>query len=124
MSYVLLMIEDPAQRGQRSDAEGREVYGQMVAWRDSLRARGLLQESQSLQGHAGAARVTVREGRAQVLDGPFAEAKEMVGGLFVVDVATRDEAVALARECPAAAYLTVEVRGLGPCFMDGAPAAG
>ena len=119
MSFVLLMIEDPAQRGTRTEAEGRHVYEEMVAWSGTLAARGLLQDSQSLQGHAGATRVKVRDGRAQVMDGPFAEAKEMVGGLFVVDVATREEAVALARECPAARYLTVEVRGLGPCFMDG-----
>jgi hypothetical protein len=51
-----------------------------------------------------------------VLDGPFAEAKEMVGGFFLVDVPTREEAVALARECPAAEWAEIEVRALGPCY--------
>ena len=45
-----------------------------------------------------------------------AEAKEMVGGFFLLDCATLDEAVASAAECPAAAWCTVEVRQLGPCF--------
>jgi hypothetical protein len=58
----------------------------------------------------------VSNGRAQVLDGPFAEAKEMVGGFFLLDCATRDEAVAIARECPAAEWATVEVRATGPCY--------
>jgi hypothetical protein len=51
-----------------------------------------------------------------VLDGPFAEAKEMVGGFFLLDVATRDEAVAIAGQCPAAEWATVEVRSIGPCY--------
>ena len=55
-------------------------------------------------------------GRAQVLDGPFAEAKEMVGGFFLVDCDTREEAVAIARECPAIEWATVEVRTVGPCY--------
>ena len=51
-----------------------------------------------------------------IIDGPFAEAKEMVGGFFLVDVPTREEAVAIARECPAAEWATVEVRETGPCY--------
>jgi hypothetical protein len=73
---------------------------------------------QSLTSQADAARVEVRSGRTQVLDGPFAETKEMIGGFFLVDCATRDEAVALAARCPAAQWATVEVRSLGPCFLQ------
>jgi hypothetical protein len=51
-----------------------------------------------------------------VIDGPFAEAKEMVGGFFLVDCETREEAVAIAAQCPAAQWCTVEVRALGPCY--------
>ena len=58
----------------------------------------------------------MRDGTARVLDGPFAEAKEMVGGFFLVDVATLEEALALAAECPAAEWCTVEVREVGPCW--------
>jgi hypothetical protein len=53
-----------------------------------------------------------------VLDGPFAEVKEMIGGFFLIDCQTREEAVAIAKQCPAAEWCTVEVRGLSPCYED------
>ena len=55
-------------------------------------------------------------GQARLVDGPFAETKEMVGGFYLLDCATRDEAVAIARECPAAEWATVEVREVAPCY--------
>ena len=57
-------------------------------------------------------------GKPQVLDGPFAEAKEMIGGYFILTCDTFDEAVAIARECPAAQWATVEVRAFAPCYDD------
>ena len=53
---------------------------------------------------------------SRLLDGPFAEAKEMIGGFFLLNVATKDEALSWAARCPAAAGATVEVRETGPCF--------
>ena len=76
----------------------------------------LLRGVESLASDARGVRVQVREGRQRLVDGPFAEAKEMVGGFFLLDVATRDEAVAIAAACPAAEWATVEVRELGPCW--------
>jgi len=52
-----------------------------------------------------------------VLDGPFAEAKEMIGGFFLLNCDTREEAVAIAAACPAAAWATVEVREVAPCYL-------
>ncbi len=110
MSYMLLIMEPPGQRLTRTEAEGRDCYERMLRWGEELKKRGLLRASESLKSNTDAARVEVRGGRPKVMDGPFAEAKEMVGGFFVVDCATREEAVALAAECPAAAWATVEVR--------------
>ena len=62
-------------------------------------------------------RVRQREGRTELRDGPFTEAKEMVGGFFLVDCASREEAVALASECPAARWAAVEVREVAPCHV-------
>lgn len=120
MPYMLLMIEPPGQRLSRSEAEGHAVYERMLRFADDLRARGQLLAVESLSAHANAARVQVRDGRAQVLDGPFAEAKEMVGGFFLIDCQTRAEAIAIAEKCPAAEWCTVEVRGVGPCYEDAA----
>jgi len=118
MAYMLLMMEAPDQRATRTEAEGRAVYERMLRFADDLKQRGLLLGVESLRSTADAARVQVRGGRAQVIDGPFSEAKEMVGGFFLIDCKTRDEALAIARECPAAEWSTVEVRSLAPCYEE------
>ena len=116
MAYILLIMEPLAQRHTRTRAEGEAVYGQMLEFAAGLKSRGLLTASQALKSDVAGARVATHAGRVTVVDGPFAEAKEMVGGFFVLTCETRDEAVAIARTCPATEWATVEVRELGPCF--------
>ena len=116
MAYMLLIHEPVGQRQQRSEAEGHAVYERMLRFADSLKSRGVLRGVESLTSLDSAARLQVRGGKPRVIDGPFAEAKEMVGGFFLVDVATREEALAIARQCPAAEWATVEVRETGPCY--------
>ena len=116
MSYMLLILEPRGQRAERGLEAGQQVYAQMLAFAGALKQRGVLQAVESLATDAGAARVQVRNGRRSLVDGPFAEAKEMIGGFFLLDVKTRDEAVAIAAECPAAAWSTIEVREVGPCW--------
>lgn len=116
MSYMLLIVERPGERAERSEAEGRELYDRMMQFADALKQRGRLQIAQSLRSEAHATRLTVRDGKRQLVDGPFSEAKEMVGGFFLLNVDSKEEALAIAAECPAAQWCTVEVRELGPCF--------
>ncbi len=116
MPYLLLVVEPPQQRAERGEAAGREVYQRMLDWAADLKRRGLLIKSSALTHSADGARVQVRDGRTRVIDGPFTECKEMIGGFFLIDPASHDEAVALAAECPAAEWCTVEVRATGPCY--------
>lgn len=118
MSFMLLIHEPVGQRATRSEAEGRAVYDRMLEFGAALHAEGILRGGESLASLESAARVRVEGGKARVLDGPFAEAKEMIGGFFMVDVASREEAVALAARCPAAEWATVEVRALAPCYQS------
>lgn len=118
MSYMLLIIEPPQQRRERTEAEGREAYASMQRFGESLRADGKLLAVESLASQSGAVRVQVRQGKPQLLDGPFAEAKEMVGGFFLIDCDSLDEAIAIARRCPAAEWATVEVRAVAPCYDE------
>lgn len=118
MAYMLLMVEPVGQRQQRTPEEGQEAYASMVRWGESLKQRGLLIASESLKSQHSASRVQLRGGRVHVTDGPFPETKEMVGGFFLIDCATHAEALAIAQECPAAAWLTVEVRGIAPCAEE------
>jgi hypothetical protein len=117
MAYALLIVEPAGQRGTRTESEGRELYDSMVRFGTDLTARGLLTMSQSLKTDVGAARVQVRGREPVVVDGPFAETKEVIGGFFLLTCATREQAIAVAGECPAARWATVEVRELGPCFQ-------
>ena len=117
-NYMLLIIEPPAQRATRTEAQGREVYARMQGFGEGLRQQGKLLAVESLASQATAVRVSLVDGHGRVLDGPFSEAKEMVGGFFLIDCASQNEAVAIAQQCPAAEWATVEVRSLAPCFDD------
>jgi hypothetical protein len=117
MSHLLLIVEPVGQRAERGLEGGQAAYQAMLDWAGDLQRRGLLMGVNSLADTDRGARVQVRGGRATVVDGPFAEAKEMVGGYFLIDVATREEALAIAATCPAAQWATIEVRETGPCFL-------
>ncbi|HDR8973436.1 TPA: dehydrogenase [Burkholderia vietnamiensis] len=117
MSYMLLIVEPTDQRAERTLEEGQALYARMVEFAGMLQARGVLRGVESLERSERATRVQVRDGDTRLIDGPFAEAKEMIGGFFLVDVDTRDEAIEIARQCPAAQWCTVEVRAVGPCFL-------
>ena len=120
MTYMLLIIEPTGQRQERSRPEAHAAYDAMVTFGQGLQSRGLLLASESLKSHQDAARVQVREGKPLIVDGPFAEAKEMVGGFFLLNCQTREEALTIAQQCPAAQWCTVEVRALAPCHEEAA----
>jgi hypothetical protein len=118
MTYMLLMIEPPAQRRTRTRAQGEAVFARMQQFAEELKSQGVLRGVESLAAHSTAARVQVRDGKPRVIDGPFAEAKEMIGGFYLLDVPTREEAIGIAQRCPAAEWCTVEVRSLAPCYDE------
>ncbi|AOK31371.1 MULTISPECIES: YciI family protein [Burkholderia] len=117
MSYLLLIVEPRGQRAARTHEEGEALYARMRHWADALSSRGVLRLAESLASDDDSPRVQTRNGEVHVVDGPFAEAKEMIGGFFLLDVQTQGEALAIAKECPAAEWCTVEVREIGPCFL-------
>ncbi|MDE2249567.1 MAG: dehydrogenase [Xanthomonadaceae bacterium] len=116
MAYLLLVIEPRGQREARTAEQGRDAYARMLAFGAGLEERGLLTASQSLRSDVHAVRLQKQEGRCTIKDGPFAEAKEMIGGFFLLDCVSMEQAIAIAAECPAAEWATIEVRQLGPCF--------
>jgi hypothetical protein len=124
MPYMLMVIEEPATRRSRPAEEGRAAYERMLRFTDDLRGRGLLRAGDALRPDSEGARIEMRGGRPIVRDGPFAECKEIVGGFFLLDCSTRDQAIAIAKECPAAEWSTIEVREVGRCWEEEeAPAA-
>jgi hypothetical protein len=118
MSYLLLIMEQTDRRKQRAPGQGVAEREAMLKFQQSLKDRGIHLGSESLRSLSDSVRVGARNGKAKSMDGPFAEAKEIIGGFFHLDVATREEALAIARECPASEYAVVEVREVGPCNLD------
>lgn len=114
MPHLLLIVEPLGQREARGLEGGRDAYEAMLGFTDELRAAGVLMASSALSSRQS--RLEMRNGSPRVLDGPFAEAKELVGGFFLLNVEDREQALAWARRCPAAAFAQVEVRETGPCF--------
>jgi hypothetical protein len=114
MSYMLLILEPNGQRRERGLIDGRAVYQRMLDYSARLRERGVLLAVESLGTRA--ARLSNQGGRRSVVDGPFTEAKELVGGFFLLQCASYEEALGYAAECPAAEWATVEVRETGPCY--------
>src|ERR1700730_13714367 len=99
MSYMLLIVEPQGQRRGVSRGGGRASYGRMLEYTAGRKARGVLLGSNSLR--AESVRLNMAGGRS-VTDGPFTESKEMIGGFFLLDCATREQALSFAAECPAA----------------------
>ena len=116
MAYMLLVVEPEGQRSTRTEEEGRAVYARMMRFSEELKQRGLLTVSQSLKTPTSGSRLKMQGDSAVITDGPYAETKEVIGGFFLLTCETREEALEIARECPAARWATIEVRELGPCF--------
>src|SRR5215471_13542208 len=112
MSYLLVIMENAERRRQRAPGQGDAECDAMRKFQEGLKTRGIHLGSESLRSLSDGTRV------GKPVDGPFAEAKEIIGGFFHLDVATREEALAIARECPASEFATVVVREVGPCNLE------
>ena len=125
MSYMLLMIEEPGERLSPPEAERRDRYERMVRIRRRPPAPVAKLRTADALALPDRRRFAIRK-RGQnhaVVDGPFAEAKEIVGGFFYLDVETREEAVAIAERVPGGGM--VHRRGPpGRPLLRGHPVAG
>lgn len=110
MRFMLFML--PA--GYESAAPGIDLdpdrVQEMMRYNDELQKAGVLVALDGLHPPASGARISFRGGVPFVTDGPFAEAKEVVGGYWIIDVASRDEAIEWAKRCPGADNEVIEVR--------------
>jgi hypothetical protein len=107
MRYLLLISADE-QTAQKAMDEGD--FGGFDAWYDDLVRRGVLETHVGLHPSHTATTARVRDGEVLLTDGPFAEGREQVGGLVVVNCKDLDEAVEIAAGHPAAHIGQVEIR--------------
>lgn len=119
MRYALLLhnVEPaPGDLPAEGIAEMERLFGE---YGDALAKAGVLVAGEVLQFSAATTTVSRRTGTTQVQDGPFAETKEALAGVFVVDVPDVDAAIAWAERCPGATYGSVEVRPVATSLVDG-----
>ena len=121
MQYALLIYDAEGQWGQLSDADRQAMMQEYGAYTQELRDSGSFVDGAPLQPTQAATTVRVRDGEQLVTDGPFAETKEQLGGYYIVDVESADEALEWAAKIPSARFGSVEVR---PIMAIGAEMAG
>ena len=97
-------------------AEGKAAFH---AYAEALHEAGVLRSAEVLQTVSNATSISVRQGKLQVQDGPFADTKEAFAGIFMLDVPDLDAALAWAEKCPAAQWGTIEIRPSAVRFDQG-----
>jgi hypothetical protein len=110
MRFMMLMIPkgyESATPGTLPDAEG---VARMMKYNESLQKAGVLLALDGLHPPSMGARVSFEAGKPKVRDGPFAEAKEVLGGYWMIQVKSKEEAVAWASRCPAGPNEMIEIR--------------
>jgi hypothetical protein len=110
MRFILLMI--PA--GYESAPPGIDLdpaaVDRMMSYNDELQKAGVLRALEGLHPPSSGARVSFKGGKPMVTDGPFPEAKEVVGGYWVIEVGSRQEAIEWAKRCPGGDNEVIEIR--------------
>ena len=110
MQYLLLLYSQEAGWAKMSKAEQEQGVAAYVAYTEALKKAGVLAGSNRLQPIAAATTVSIVNGKTEVLDGPYADSKEQLGGYYLIDVPDLDAAISWAARCPGASHGTVELR--------------
>ncbi len=100
MRFMMLMIPNGYEKAEPGAMPSAEVVATMMKYNESLQKAGVLLALDGLHPPSMGARVTFAEGKAKVTDGPFAETKEVVGGYWMIQVKSREEAIEWAKRCP------------------------
>jgi hypothetical protein len=112
MEFMLILAEDPDLVA--SDDQRAEAVQQVGEYAMGLLGDGVLKGGAPLHPVSEAKKVRTRDGRQRILDGPFAESKEVIAGYFIIEAPDLDAAVAIAARCPNAGFGSVEVREIVP----------
>ncbi|MBN8941168.1 MAG: YciI family protein [Rhizobiales bacterium] len=110
MRFMMLMIPKGYETAAPGTMPDAKAVAAMMRYNQELKDAGVLVTLDGLHPPSMGVRVTFPDGKAQVTDGPFAEAKEVLGGYWMIDVTSKAEAVAWALRCPGDDNATVEVR--------------
>jgi hypothetical protein len=108
--YMLLIYDDESVWNELPEKERNSVMGEYFSYTQALRDAGKYVAGDALQPTRTAKTVAVRDGAPVTTDGPFAETKEQLGGYYLIDVDSEDEALEWAAKIPSARFGRIEVR--------------
>ncbi|WP_017609185.1 YciI family protein [Nocardiopsis xinjiangensis] len=100
MRYLMTIMSDPQEEAAGEYEAPPEVYEKMADFNEKMVTAGVLVTGEGLAPTSEGVEVLFHDGHADVTDGPFTEAKEFIAGYWILDVASREEAVEWARRCP------------------------
>jgi len=112
MKYMLMIYRDEAAFKAAPKTAAEQTTAAYFAYGEALKQAGVLVAADRLDWSSAASTVRVANGKTQVLDGPYAETKEQLGGFFMIDVPDLDAALTWAARCPGASHGVMEVRPL------------
>jgi hypothetical protein len=112
MEYMLMLYVDEAGWPRLTKEEQERGMAAYRAYGEALEKAGVFKAGSQLGPSAGAKTIRTTVGKHQVLDGPYADAKEQLGGYFLIDVPDMETAMSWASRCPAVGHGVVEVRKL------------
>jgi hypothetical protein len=112
MKYILMDYVNEAGWPQLTRAEQQHWLGAYKAFMEAMTNAGVLKHSSGLRPTSSATTVRVADGKTQVLDGPYADSKEQLGGFHIIEVSDLDAAISWASRSPTALHGIVEVRPL------------
>src|SRR6266436_4792929 len=110
MRFMMLMIPKGYEKAEPGAMPDPKAVAAMMKYAESVQKAGVLIALDGLHPPSMGARVTFSGGKPFVTDGPFTEAKEVLGGYWMIDVKSRDEAIAWAKKCPAGPNEIIEIR--------------
>ena len=110
MQYLLLLHVQESGWGQLTPEQQQQGLAAYMAYGEALRKANVFVGSNRLKPSSNATTVRINNGKTQVLDGPYTDSKEQIGGYYLIDVADLDAALSWASRCPAASHGVVEVR--------------
>jgi hypothetical protein len=110
MRFMMLMIPKGYESATPGTMPDVEAVAAMTKYNESLHKAGVLLAGEGLHPPSMGVRVTFPGGKPKVSDGPFSEAKEVLGGYWLIQVKSKEEAVEWAKRCPASENETIEVR--------------
>ena len=110
MRFMMLMIPKGYEKAKPGTMPDAQAVAAMMKYNESLQKAGVLLALEGLHPPSMGARVSFSGGKPQVTDGPFAEAKEVIGGYWMIQVKSKEEAVGWASRCPASDNEVIELR--------------